>query len=530
MISTGLTAVVIKVASIGLSPQKHVGKTLAEVRPALHALNKKYGVHVCGEGGEFESLVVDSILFRSRIVIDESEVVMHSDDSFAPVGYLKIKAAHLEDKPQSHAAGDQAACVAALAAAAGADGDDVDGAWILDLETLEEIAQLADDGERSELCVTLEALNSSENGQQTDFTGIAGCHLLPEKMSAGLTVGDEAKIVLADFCKVLESRGQTPRDVLLTHLYVADMATFAEINHEYEKIFEHNPPARVCVGCRLPPGVRLLVDAIVKPHMEVGTDRDNVEILHVQGRSHWAPANIGPYSQYCSAAGQIMMAGQIGLDPPTMTLHTTVAKQAEVSLRSSLAVMSAAGATPSGILTSLCMITSANDVSLARASFQSFLAHHSGNASVESLQVVIVDQLPASASIEWHFVLAKDSDEVMTLPIPSESKVVWNVSIASDSRNGYSWTAMSEKQLAELAASPQLSTALNVSSPENCVYLARLYCSRMMSEASHEAVAAISDCFRRSSVGVSIVPVAALADGVAIHIACHFKGTWKSKD
>lgn len=34
----------------------------------------------------------------------------------------------------------------------------------------------------------------------------------------------------------------------------------------------------------------------------------------------WAPANIGPYSQSVRAGGLLWMAGQIGLDPPTMMM------------------------------------------------------------------------------------------------------------------------------------------------------------------------------------------------------------------
>ena len=41
-------------------------------------------------GGEYESLTLDCPLFKKRIVIDQKEVVMHSDDAFAPVAYLKV--------------------------------------------------------------------------------------------------------------------------------------------------------------------------------------------------------------------------------------------------------------------------------------------------------------------------------------------------------------------------------------------------------------------------------------------------------
>lgn len=33
-------------------------------------------------------------------VRDSSEVVMHSNDAFAPVAYLRVNAVHLEEKPQ----------------------------------------------------------------------------------------------------------------------------------------------------------------------------------------------------------------------------------------------------------------------------------------------------------------------------------------------------------------------------------------------------------------------------------------------
>lgn len=74
MVSSGLDAILIKVAAIGLG-EKHLGKTLEEMAPIMKNLQKKFGVHPCGEGGEFESFVRDCPLFKKRIVIDETEVV-----------------------------------------------------------------------------------------------------------------------------------------------------------------------------------------------------------------------------------------------------------------------------------------------------------------------------------------------------------------------------------------------------------------------------------------------------------------------
>ena len=51
--------------------------------------------YVCtgGEGGEFETLVVDAPFFKRSLVIDESETFYKLHD-----GALKITKAHLEEK------------------------------------------------------------------------------------------------------------------------------------------------------------------------------------------------------------------------------------------------------------------------------------------------------------------------------------------------------------------------------------------------------------------------------------------------
>lgn len=99
MIDSNLDAILIKVACMGLEPEKHLGKTLRDVRPHLLELEQKYGVNVCGEGGEYESLTLDCPLFKhKRLVVDEVEIRLHSNDAFAKVGYLILKKFHLEDK------------------------------------------------------------------------------------------------------------------------------------------------------------------------------------------------------------------------------------------------------------------------------------------------------------------------------------------------------------------------------------------------------------------------------------------------
>lgn len=97
MIDSGLKAIMIKVAVFGLG-QDDLGRTLEELQPKLERLSAKFGINVCGEGGEFESLTLDCPLFKKRLVIDEASRHVHNDNASAQVSYLKIDKWHLEDK------------------------------------------------------------------------------------------------------------------------------------------------------------------------------------------------------------------------------------------------------------------------------------------------------------------------------------------------------------------------------------------------------------------------------------------------
>lgn len=68
MIDGKMNAILIKVASYGLKKQ-HIGKNLEQMRPLLLKMQDDYGIHCCGEGGEFESLTLDCPLYKKTIVL-----------------------------------------------------------------------------------------------------------------------------------------------------------------------------------------------------------------------------------------------------------------------------------------------------------------------------------------------------------------------------------------------------------------------------------------------------------------------------
>jgi ABC transporter with metal-binding/Fe-S-binding domain ATP-binding protein len=59
----------------------------------LKKLNRKYGIHLTGEGGCYETLVLDCPLFRKRIQIRESRKIWERSS-----GYLKVDRAMLVTK------------------------------------------------------------------------------------------------------------------------------------------------------------------------------------------------------------------------------------------------------------------------------------------------------------------------------------------------------------------------------------------------------------------------------------------------
>ena len=92
-----MKAILVKVAGAGLQPTKHLGKDLASLSVELKRLHSKYGLDLCGEGGEYESLVWDLPYFTRSIEVLDSEVLIDPED--CDVGNLRITSARLIEKP-----------------------------------------------------------------------------------------------------------------------------------------------------------------------------------------------------------------------------------------------------------------------------------------------------------------------------------------------------------------------------------------------------------------------------------------------
>lgn len=96
MIESGFEIIITAVAAEGLGRSWLGRKIDSKALKELKELNKKHGINIAGEGGEYESLVLDCPLFKKRIEVTDSEEVW---DEKTGSGKLIIKDAKLADKP-----------------------------------------------------------------------------------------------------------------------------------------------------------------------------------------------------------------------------------------------------------------------------------------------------------------------------------------------------------------------------------------------------------------------------------------------
>jgi uncharacterized protein (TIGR00290 family) len=93
MVGTRFKAVITSVAAEGFD-EKWLGRKIDEkCVEDLAKLHEKFGINVCGEGGEYESLVLDAPFFDKRIELVETQRMWKGTS-----GYLLVKRAEVVEK------------------------------------------------------------------------------------------------------------------------------------------------------------------------------------------------------------------------------------------------------------------------------------------------------------------------------------------------------------------------------------------------------------------------------------------------
>jgi len=391
MIDCKIDAIIIKVAALGLKVN-HLGKNIAEMKPLLAKMKEKYKLNVCGEGGEYETFTLDCPLFKQCVDVEDMQVVISSADPICPVGYINFTKLKLAPKP--------------------IETQDIRPKTSLDflknLSNLDEENLVAsdDEGGTNPPAVVEEGEAPSEDNQHSEhlvavqnrscvvennrgWLWVAGLQSSNTCPSAATTE------LLTRLGELLATHNCTLRSLVRITLFISDMTKYAEINAAYIGIINfQNPPTRVCVECAMPAGCQLIIEAIA--HRSEDESVCPRQTLHVQSISHWAPANIGPYSQSIKVGSITYVSGQIALVPGTMQIvDGGITTQAQLVLRHIDRVLDANQVKRKlrDVVQGICYVTKRSHISAARTEWESKTA----NAIMD---YVIVTRLPRDALIE----------------------------------------------------------------------------------------------------------------------------------
>ena len=325
-----IEAVLVKTAAMGLDPRKHLGKTLGEVKEDLIRIEEEYGSHSCGEGGEFESLVLDAPFFtRGRLRIEESEVIETSTDRFARSGHLKIMKVNVEKKVEDD---DEREI------------EDVDEKfgeviWVPDdyiatppLASLSlRSPDIRDDIAKSNpnVEVYLQRMNSNSNSNSSSNSSDRGNESRTVWLQCNnKATADEAFHELKLALKREGGMFSIEEHATMTHCYLKSMDDFGSFNVAYSRHMRAvEPSARACVALPLQDDISFLLSMVL-------SRSKRVKSLHVASISAWAPACIGPYAQLCGAGPFLYVAGQIGMQPRNLDLESNVYEEARRCVKS----------------------------------------------------------------------------------------------------------------------------------------------------------------------------------------------------
>ncbi|KAK2761281.1 hypothetical protein FQN54_001803 [Arachnomyces sp. PD_36] len=334
MASCGCDARIVKVASGGLdervlwanvSEKRKMGGVRARVVAGMRRFvvgsgsGEGIGIRgaVLGEGGEYETLAVDGpgFLWKGRIEVEGWDAGVGEGG----VAFVRVRGARCVGKSEEERGG------------YGVEDVRVPGGLDDGFAKVFDGLRLGEYGGKGE----------GDGPKDTDSQSPAWDIRATESAGRGVYVisnltatepGSSAEQQMGGITQKLRSSlqsipGRTTDDVVFSTILLRRMSDFTSINAIYSKLFtKPNPPARVTVACgdTLPEGVDIMASFSIDM-----SPRESRRGLHVQSRSYWAPANIGPYSQaICvplgegnsieAGGGLVHVAGQIPLEPASM--------------------------------------------------------------------------------------------------------------------------------------------------------------------------------------------------------------------
>ncbi|KAL8994148.1 MAG: hypothetical protein Q9169_005804 [Polycauliona sp. 2 TL-2023] len=326
MAAVGIDARIVKVASGGLDESLLWENVCTEpTRKLIAKAVKRFGGSVLGEGGEFETLVVNGPrgFFKGSIEVGAEQRTTTKGGG----GEASLRFAGGTVLPRRKCQDDDAEWLGKLRIPSLLDGGfeglletvnrEVDRTPALTSGLLSNRKQIS--GQRA----WVDKYHICTRRWTTHISNLSASHIHDSTQAQMEEINRNLLSLLEH--NVLRSTA----DIIFTTILLRSADDFQAVNQKYAELFGNrpNPPARVTVSCgdMLPPGVNVMVSVVIALGPDVARQR-----LHVQSISYWAPANIGPYSQAASvrlgdednAPAIVYIAGQIPLVPSTMEIVT----------------------------------------------------------------------------------------------------------------------------------------------------------------------------------------------------------------
>lgn len=336
MKDVGQLSIIVKVASGGLT-EDLLGKdvaapdTISKLRRSMSRFGHREIGNILGEGGEFETLALGGPqpLWKGKVVIEDAQAVRQEGGS----AIMKIGGGHVVPTQTQHGSME-------LEKLRRPDMLDVEFRAILDelwesrrrgaKDTFEPDQNSSVTADPGGLNFDTEPVINESNDQLIRISNIYCA-------KGNLSAAQQMQNVVDSLRILLQTKWSLkPSAITFSSLILRRMSDFALVNAVYGSLFEKpNPPARVTVACGslLPQGIDVVLSVTIE-----GYQAARRKGLHVQSRSYWAPANIGPYSQAIAVPAWleasmsfeerskgpeiVYVAGQIPLVPGTMELFS----------------------------------------------------------------------------------------------------------------------------------------------------------------------------------------------------------------
>ncbi|KAK0280604.1 hypothetical protein LTS00_013033 [Friedmanniomyces endolithicus] len=313
---------IVKVASGGLDESflwQNVAdtRTIARLSKSAARFGSPGDGAVLGEGGEYETLAVEGPppLWKAKIVVnEESRVVVPGE-----AGTFSLRLA-------------SPTVVAQTATCNGVDNlrippllEDTTKRTLDDILAPKECTQ-----EPSKpMHIARDSLDTEPIRHPNIAHSVNGDASYFYRTNPGQTAAAQMQAIMTNLASELSCASTGTANIIYTSIVLRDMADFGEVNKVYGDYFsEPNPPVRATLACRdvLPDHCAVMVGVTCLPNNLLDAKKG----LHVQSRSYWAPANIGPYSQAISvpitaedpedSTYLVYVAGQIPLNPASMEM------------------------------------------------------------------------------------------------------------------------------------------------------------------------------------------------------------------